>query len=299
MYIEDSQIRQLLTYEALIPEMRQALIAFSSGQVTQPLRNILPVPAYQGRYGVMSAVYQKLMGTKLVSIYPGNAGSKLPTHSSVIHLFSAETGQPLAMLDGDVITEMRTAAVSALAVQLLAPPDAGVLSILGAGVQARAHLTALCHVRAFRDVYVWNRTNPTAAKFAAEMGARQATLTDAVRKADVIVTATSASKPVLQGVHLQKRALIVSVGAVGPTLRELDDAALAGTLIADSRQAVQAESGDVILSRAHVYAELGELLSGAKPIPSSDRVIFKSVGIAVEDVAAAGLIYRSFLHLES
>jgi thiomorpholine-carboxylate dehydrogenase len=299
MYIEDSQIRQLLTYEALIPEMRQALIAFSSGQVTQPLRNILSIPAYQGRYGVMSAVYQKLMGTKLVSIYPRNAGLKLPTHSSVIHLFSAETGQPLAMLDGDVITEMRTAAVSALAVQLLAPPDARVLSILGAGVQARAHLTALGNVRAFREVYFWNRTDAKAATLAAEMGACEATLTDAVRKADVIVTATSASEPVLQGVHLQKKTVIVSVGAVGPTLRELDDAAMAGTLVADSRQAVQAESGDVILSRAHVYAELGELLSGAKPIPSSDRVIFKSVGIAVEDVAAAGLIYRSFLHFES
>jgi ornithine cyclodeaminase/alanine dehydrogenase-like protein (mu-crystallin family) len=294
MYLDHEQIKKIISYDALVPEMRRALIEFSAGRVAQPLRTILAVPQYHGRFAVMPAVYGEVMGTKMVSVYPGNASHNLPTHSSEIHLFSAVTGQSLAILHGDLITEMRTAAVSSIATDLLSPPNARVLAILGAGTQARAHATALRRVRSFDEVYVWSR-NPTAAQnFAREIGGKAATIEETVRHADIIVTATSASQPILRGDLMKQKALIVAVGAVGPGLRELDDAAMTGTLIVESGEAALHESGDVILSGATVYAELGELLSGTRSLPKTDRIIYKSLGIAVEDVATANLIFKLF-----
>jgi ornithine cyclodeaminase/alanine dehydrogenase-like protein (mu-crystallin family) len=294
MYLDHKQIKEIISYDALIPVLRQALIEFSAGRVTQPLRTILGIPQHHGRFAVMPAVYGDVMGTKLVSVYPGNASLHLPTHSSEIHLFSAVTGQSLAILHGDLITEMRTAAVSSIATDLLSPPTARVLAILGAGNQARAHVTALRGVRGFDEIYIWSRNPAASQRLAHEVGATAATIEEAVRHADVIVTATSASEPILHGNQLKQKALIVAVGSVGPTLRELDDAAMMGTLVVESRDAALHESGDVLLSGATVYAELGELLSGVKSLPSTDRVIFKSLGIAVEDVATASLVFKLF-----
>jgi ornithine cyclodeaminase/alanine dehydrogenase-like protein (mu-crystallin family) len=294
MYLDHEQVKKTISYEALIPELRQALIAFSAGRATQPLRTILGVPEYKGRFAVMPAVYGDVMGTKMVSVYPGNAALGLPTHSSEIHLFSAVTGQSLAMLHGDLITEMRTAAVSSIATDLLSPPKARVLAILGAGAQARAHATALRRVRDFEEIYLWSRNPAAAERLAREIGGKAASIEEAVRHADVIVTATSASEPVLHGNQLKQKALIVAVGAVGPSLRELDDAAMAGTLVVESREAALCESGDVLRSGATVYAELGELLAGTKGLPHTDRVIYKSLGIAVEDVATANLVFKLF-----
>jgi ornithine cyclodeaminase/alanine dehydrogenase-like protein (mu-crystallin family) len=294
MYLDHEQVKKTISYEALIPELRRALIEFSAGRATQPLRTILGVPEHQGRFAVMPAVYGDVMGTKMVSVYPGNAALGLPTHSSEIHLFSAITGQSLAMLHGDLITEMRTAAVSSIATDLLTPPKARVLAILGAGNQARAHATALRRVRDFEEVYLWSRNPAAAERLAREIGGKAASIEEAVHHADVIVTATSASEPVLHGNQLKQKALIVAVGAVGPSLRELDDAAMAGALVVESSEAALRESGDVLLSGATVYAELGELLSGTKGLPNTDRVIYKSLGIAIEDVATANLVFKLF-----
>jgi ornithine cyclodeaminase/alanine dehydrogenase-like protein (mu-crystallin family) len=294
MYLDHEQIKKIISYDALVPEMRRALIEFSAGRVTQPLRTILAVPQHHGRFAVMPAVYGDVMGAKMVSVYPGNASHNLPTHSSEIHLFSAVTGQSLAILHGDLITEMRTAAVSSIAADLLSPPHARVLAILGAGTQACAHATALRRVRSFDEVYVWSRNPIAVQNLAREIGGRAATIAEAVRHADVIVTATSASEPILCGDQIKQNALVIAVGAVGPSLRELDNAAMAGTLVVESREAALLESGDVILSGATVYAELGELLAGTKSLPKTDRIVYKSLGIAVEDVATANLIFKLF-----
>jgi thiomorpholine-carboxylate dehydrogenase len=243
--------------------------------------------------GIMPAVSDEAMGVKLVSFYPGNAGTDIPTHLAMILLFRPDTGEPLAVLDGRLITEMRTAAVSAAVTKRLASPDAHVLALLGSGVQAKAHLEALGRVRDFDDVRVWSRTADHAKRFAAEHGARAMDAEQAVRGADVIVTATNARAPILAGAWLEPGAHVNAVGSPRPTWRELDDAAMANVLIVDSREAVLKESGDVILSQAAIYAEAGEIFAGVKSPPASATTVFKSVGIAAEDIAAARLVYEA------
>jgi len=209
------------------------------------------------------------------------------------HLFEPETGQPLAFLDGRLITEMRTAAVSAAVTRHLAPEDASVLTLLGSGIQAHAHLQALRHVCQFGEVRVWSQTPEHARRFAAQHGAKAMDLEPAVRGADVIVTATNALEPFLKGEWLKVGAHVNSVGSPRPTWRELDDVAMHNTLIVDSREAVLKESGDVILSKASIFAEAGELFAGLKVPQRSATTVFKSVGIAVEDVATARLVYNA------
>jgi len=242
--------------------------------------------------GIMPAVTEDGMGAKLVCFFPKNAGSQVPTLLAMIALFEPETGQPLAFLDGRLITEMRTAAVSAAVTKYLAPNnDRRVLALLGSGVQAKAHLQALRHVCQFDEVRVWSRTPDRAQRFAALHGAKAMELEPAVRGADVIVTATNALEPFLKGEWLKRGAHINAVGSPRPTWRELDDVAMHNTLIVDSREAVLKESGDVILSGAPIFAEAGELFAGLKVPQRSETTVFKSVGIAVEDIAAARLVY--------
>jgi thiomorpholine-carboxylate dehydrogenase len=214
---------------------------------------------------------------------------------AMIQLFRAETGEPLAVMDGRLITEMRTAAVSAIATDLLAPKETPVLAILGSGVQARSHLTALRLVRQFEEVRVWSRTRAHAEGFAEETGALIAgSVEAAVRDASVVITVTSADEPVLRGEWLAANAYVNAVGAVGANRRELDEQAmLQRRVVVESRASALQESGDLILSGASVYAELGELLS-LSVVPEADRgFVFKSLGIAAEDIAAAWLVYRS------
>jgi thiomorpholine-carboxylate dehydrogenase len=233
------------------------------------------------------------MGIKLVTFYPNNAARGLPTHLAVIQLFAPETGEALALIDGRLITEMRTAAVSAAATKVLAAPDAEALAILGSGVQARAHVEALRRVRAFAEMRVWGRTRAHAERFAAEVGARVMEAEDAVRGADVIVTATAATEPVLRGAWLKPGAHVNAIGWRGHTSRELDDAAMANVVVVESREAAHDQCGDVILSGAQIHAELGEILAGDKPARAEETTIFDSVGIAVEDIAAAQLVYQA------
>jgi thiomorpholine-carboxylate dehydrogenase len=260
--------------------------------VIQPVRTMLTVEEGQRFLAVMPAVMREGMGAKLVCFYPKNAGSEWPTHLATIMLFDTESGRPLAVLDGRLITEMRTAAVSAAVTRRLAPGGARVLALLGSGVQARAHLEALRQVCRFDEVRVWSRSPAHAQAFAARHAVRAMDAEDAVRGADVIVTATSSREPVLRGAWLKAGAHVNAVGACLPTWRELDDEALnRSTLIVDSREAALRESGDVILSGARIFAEAGEVFAGAK-LPSREATtVFKSLGLAVEDIAAARLVY--------
>src|SRR6266508_6327905 len=217
--LDEEAVRQHLRMEDLIPAMARALADLSSGRVVQPVRTMLPIAEHQGFFAVMPA-YAGALGAKLVTFYPGNQG--IPTHHALILLFRPETGEPLAILDGRLITEMRTAAVSAVATRLLARPDASSLAILGSGVQARSHLEALRLVRDLPDVRVWSPRN--AGAFAERFGVRAtASAEEAVRGADVVVVATSSERPVLRGAWLAPGAHINAVGAPRPTWRELDD----------------------------------------------------------------------------
>jgi ornithine cyclodeaminase/alanine dehydrogenase-like protein (mu-crystallin family) len=297
MYLSEDQIRPLLTYESLIPAIRQALIDYSTGKVDQPLRQILRVKDVAGApigwFATMPVIAGEFMAVKTVTFYPGNTG--LPTHLATIELLDRVTGNPLAIMDGRLITEMRTAAVSAVAAQTLAP-NAKTLGILGSGVQARSHIEALrvAHPE-FREpgaVKVWSRNPAKSAQLAAETRATAVEIEQAAA-CDVVVTVTSATTSVLLGKWLAPQSLVVAVGAVGPQLRELDDEAMQGTLIAESRQGAENESGDVILSRAKVYAELGEILAGAAAPPPPGRRVFKSLGMAIEDLTGAALVWRA------
>jgi ornithine cyclodeaminase/alanine dehydrogenase-like protein (mu-crystallin family) len=211
----------------------------------------------------------------------------------MILLFRPETGEPLVTMDGRLITEMRTAAVSAVATDALARADVSVLAILGSGVQARSHLEALRFVRKFREVRVWSPRNSK--EFARQFNiTAAASAEEAVRGADVIVVATSATTPVLLGEWLSPGTHINAVGATRPDWRELDDEALRRARIyVESREPALKESGDIIAA-GHVFAEIGEVLGGSKKGRTSDEEItlFKSVGVAVEDIVAADLVYR-------
>lgn len=299
MYIAESEVRSLLTYDALIPAIRQALIDYSAGRVNQPPRSILRAGNAQGHdngwFAVMPVVYGEVMAVKTVTFFAGNAARGLHTHMAVIELLSRETGEPLALMDGRVITEMRTAAVSAVALDALARPDVTSLGILGAGVQARSHLETLRRVRpGLKDIRIWSRNPQNAERLAQEVSARAVSPEEAA-SADVVLTATASSTPVLRGQWLKPDAVVLAVGAVGAQLRELDDeAAVSSWLVAESRQGVEREAGDVVLSGAKVQAEIGEILADSDlPVPRGGRILFKSVGMAVEDLVAARLVWKA------
>jgi ornithine cyclodeaminase/alanine dehydrogenase-like protein (mu-crystallin family) len=285
-------VRRHLRMEQLIPAMEKALIDFSAGRVTQPVRSVIPVNPPGGFLGLMPALADGL-GVKIVTFYPPNADRGIPTHMATIFLVDPETGAPLAVMDGRLITEMRTAAVSAVATKLLAPEDASVLAILGSGVQARSHNEALGLVGHFEEVRVWSRGQDHAEKFAEEIGGKSMSAEAAVKDADVVVVVTSSTTPVLKGSWLKPGSHVNAVGACRPDWRELDDDAMANIVFVDSREGAKKESGDVILSNAKIYAELGEALAGKADPRRDETTIFKSLGMAVEDIAAAILVYRS------
>jgi thiomorpholine-carboxylate dehydrogenase len=290
MFLGEREVRELLRMEELIPAMAGALRDLSTGKVLQPMRVVLPVAEHKGFFGVMPA-YGGALGAKLVTFFPNNTG--LPTHHAMILLFRPETGEPLVTMDGRLITEMRTAAASAVATEALARSNASVLAILGSGVQARSHLEALGIVRKFREVRVWSPRN--AAEFARQFNVTAAaSAEEAVRGADVIVVATAATTPVLMGEWLALGTHINAVGATRPNWRELDDETLRKARIyVDSREAAMKESGDIIAA-GEIFAEIGEVVAGTKRGRESEEEItlFKSVGVAVEDVVAAELVYR-------
>jgi ornithine cyclodeaminase/alanine dehydrogenase-like protein (mu-crystallin family) len=293
MFLDEERVEALLHWGELFRTMEKALIDFSARRVTQPVRTVIPVPEQGAFFGIMPAVYGDVMGTKLVSVFPRNADRGLHTHLAIIYLMRSDTGEGLAAMDGRVITAWRTAAVSAIATKVLSSAGARVLAILGSGVQARTHFHALKLVRSFEEIRIWSRTPEHAKQFAAETGATYMSAEQAVRGADVIVTVTNAAEPVLRGAWLKDGAHVNAVGAVGPKARELDDDAMKNAVVlVESREAALEESGEIMQSGVQIYAELGEVLIGKIPKPQGKTTVFKSLGIAVEDVAAGELVYR-------
>ncbi len=304
MFISEQEVRAVLRYDALIPAIREALIDYSAGKVIQPPRTILRADnaegVHNGWFAVMPVIAGDVMAVKTVTFYPANSALGLPTHMAVIELLRRSTGEPLAVMDGRLITEMRTAAVSAVAFSALAPQHFAAhpasLGILGSGVQAHAHILALRHVwPALSDIRIWSRNQASAARLAAETGAR-AVEQEKAAAADVVLTATASPEPVLHGGWLKPNALVLAVGATGASLRELDDQVMRSSfVVAESRAAVERESGDVRLSGVAVQAEIGALLAdpGHHTIPRDRRIVFKSVGLAIEDLTASRLVWQA------
>jgi len=308
LLLTEADLARVLEMRALIPAMREALRRFSSGDVVQPVRSTLRIEPAGGYYAPMPAYLRDgrggALGLKSVAFFPGNAGAR-PTHLATVLLLDPATGELLALLDGRLITEMRTAAVTAVSVELLARPDARRLAMLGSGVQARSHLRALALVRPPASVRVWSPTAEHARRFAREMADEAAcpiepaaSVAEAVAGADIVVAVTSARKPVLEGAHLEPGMHVCAVGASTPDRRELDAEAVARCRVfVDSRAAARIEAGDLLMAEAegrvgadHVVAELGEVAAGAPGRGGPEEItLFKSLGLAVEDVASARL----------
>lgn len=310
LVLTESDVRAMLPLDDLIESMQAALVQFSSGRVQQPLRTVLEVGAQKAFFGVMPAFIPDppALGTKLVSVFGSNAAEGLPTHLATIVLLDPRTGELLALLDGRYITEARTAATSAVSARLLAREDAATLAILGSGVQARSHLEAIARVRTLREVRVWSPNEERRAAFVREMeGHGGAPVTAApsaqaaVDGADLVVLATSSRETVVRNEWIADGAHVCAVGACRPDQRETDTALIRrARLFVDSRTGALAESGDIILpikegaiDASHIAGELGEVASGTvQGRTSRDEItLFKSLGMAVEDVAAAHLAY--------
>lgn len=299
-FFSEEEVRARLRMPDLIDAMQRALIEFSAGRVEQPVRTVLGFGSEKSFFGLMPCYVPSLpaLGAKLVAVCHANSTRGLDTHQAVIVMLDPVTGVAEAILDGRYITESRTAAVSAVSAKLLARKDARVLAILGSGVQARSHLEALRLVRGFREVRVWSPTAARLQQFSAETGARAMENAESVvRGADVVVAVTASPTPVVQNEWVEDGTHIIAVGACIPTRRELDPVLVArARLIVDSRAAALKEAGDVVIGIAegrwtadHISAELGEL-----PLRCDDRevTVFKSLGLAVEDVFAANLVMR-------
>jgi alanine dehydrogenase len=309
--LTEQHVQGLLPMTDLIPAMEAALARFSAREVLQPVRTVLSVGPTHAFFGLMPAYVESppRLGAKLVTVFNRNLERGLPSHLATILLLDPETGALLAVMDGRYITEARTAAVSAVSARHLARPRAEVLAIIGTGVQARSHLEALAEVRPLREVRVWSPQAKSRERFVAEMTNRvpvplraEATAEAAVRDADLVVLVTASPTPVLDSAWVAPGAHVMSVGACRPDQREMDPALVArARLFVDSRDAALVESGDVVMGIAdgrfaagHVRGELGEVVLGRVTGRDSDEAItvFKSLGMAVEDVVAADLVLR-------
>jgi len=310
LVISHADVVRLLPMADCIDVMAEALRATSRGAAVLPLRSVVWMPDRTGMIGLMPGYLGQpaSLGLKIVSIFPGNHGTGYDSHQGVVMLFDLQHGTPIAIIDASSITAIRTAAVSGAATRALARDDAGDLAILGAGVQATTHLAAMRAVRTIRRVRVWSRNRDHAQRFADASAVPVevvATPRDAVAGADLICTTTAAREPILEGAWLAPGAHVNAVGACFASARELDAAAVArARMIVDRRESALAESGDFLLARAegaigddHIAGELGEVLLGSLTGRRSpgEITLFKSLGIAVEDLAAAHHIYAQAL----
>ncbi|MGI8919720.1 MAG: ornithine cyclodeaminase family protein [Pyrinomonadaceae bacterium] len=312
LILDHSQVTHLLPIKDCIPLMRDALIAMAAGKAYQPLRTIIRAPDAKGVMGLMPAYMSgdsAAFGLKAICVFPENPARGKDAHQGAVLLFSGETGELLAMMNASAITANRTAAVSGVATDLLARADACNLAILGSGVQARSHLIAMSHVRALARCRIASRNIEHAQRFAEEM--RQhlsfpiepvATIAAALEGADLIVTATNAKEPIVKREWITDGAHLNLVGACTPNSREANSMTIAAaSLFVDSRESALSEAGDYILAAAdglvgphHIRAELGEVLQGDETGRKSPEeiTIFKSLGIAIEDLFAAEYLYR-------
>ena len=304
--LSQAEVTALLPMEECIPVMDRALRTLAEGGAQLPLRTVLKLPDGKGFFGVMPARLgtPDTLGLKAIAVFPGNEGTALDSHQGLVILFHPDSGAPIAVLDASSITAIRTAAVSGVATRCLARPEAGDLALLGSGVQARSHLAAMRAVRRLRRVRAWS---PHAARLAAFVGWARGRLgieveptaspREAVLGADLICTVTASAVPVVQSEWVAEGAHINAVGSSIPTSRELDTATIRrARLIVDRVESARAEAGDFLIPRqegaiddAHILGELGEVLIGrirGRTGPA-DLTVFKSLGLAIEDLAAA------------
>ena len=285
----EAAIAGVLDWPGTIDAFERAMIAFSAGEMVQPVRQMLPVPGRDAFMGAMPAIGEA-MAVKVVTLFHGNAGTDIPTHQAVILVFDRDDRLAVAALDGRLITEMRTAAGSAAAARRLAVESPEVTTVMGSGVQARAHAGALASVRPLGELRLWARSEDSGRACADEIGAVfVADAETAVRDADIVACTTSATEPILAGAWLKPGAFVAAVGWNGRDGRELDDAAMANAVIVDSRDAARDQSGNVRGSGCEIFAEIGEVLADTRTVPAGATAIYDTVGIAVMDLAAAKL----------
>jgi len=306
LWLTESDVRAVLSTTELIDAMESALAALSGGRVVQPVRTAIET-GDRTFFALMPAFdnANAILGAKLVTVTPANFHKGLHTHLAAISLFDPRTGELAAVMDGRYITEVRTAAASAVSVRWLARDDTSALAILGAGVQARSHLAALPAVRNFKEIRVWSPTRANLERFVAEAGPRvqpSKTAEEAVRGAGVVVLATNAVTPAIQDAWVDPGTHVIAIGACRPTQQEIDPALVArANLVVDSKAAALQESGDIVqpirqgrITADHVRAELGEIVAGQKAgrRDDSEITLFKSLGQAIEDLVAADLAFR-------
>ncbi|MEP7028151.1 MAG: ornithine cyclodeaminase family protein [Candidatus Eisenbacteria bacterium] len=311
LFVNEKGVYDLLPMATCVPLMREALATFARGDAVLPLRSLVRLPDGSGLLGLMPGYLgaPRSFGIKVVSVMPGNHGTPYDSHQGVVMLFGLTHGEPLAILDATAITAIRTAAASAAATDLLARADAGDLALIGSGAQARTHLAAMRAVRTLRRVRVWSRSRANAERFAREESAGAGiaievveTGEEAVRGADLVCTTTGAKEPVLRGAWLMEGAHVNAVGACFAAYRELDTEAVARSrFYTDCRESCVNEAGDFLIPRAegaigdaHLLGELGEVFLGrveGRQSPA-DITAYESLGIALEDLAAAHAILR-------
>jgi ornithine cyclodeaminase/alanine dehydrogenase-like protein (mu-crystallin family) len=312
LLLSHDEVCALLPVAECISLMHAALVSLAEGLAHQPLRTIVRPPGAAGLLGLMpsySSGERSAFGLKAICVFPGNAARGKDSHQGAVLMFSAETGELLAVVNASAVTAVRTAAVSGVATRALACEDAGDLAVVGAGVQARAHVEAMSHVRRIRRCRVASRRVESARRLADELqGSYEfpfeavGTVEEALRGADLIVTATNAAEAVVRREWVSAGAHINAVGACTPNARELDaETVAASSLFVDSVESTLNEAGDYLraaqeraVAPGHIRAELGEVLKGSKPGRTSaeEITLFKSLGLAVEDLAAAEYLYR-------
>jgi alanine dehydrogenase len=309
--LTERQVQSLLPMPDLIAAMESALAKFSAREVLQPVRSVLTVGPTKAYFGLMPAYVPSpaSLGAKLVTVFGENHKRDLPSHLATILLLDPETGALQAIMDGRYITEARTAAVSAVSTRFLARPDASTLAIIGSGVQARSHLEAYQLVRQLKQVRIWSPKQRSREQFVEDMSGHVSvpivaadTAEAAVRGADLIVLVTSSPTPVIEDAWVSTGAHVVCVGACRPNQQEMPPALVGRSrLYVDSKAAAVVEAGDIVMNIAaklfdesHIRGEIGELVLGRVPGRGSadDITVFKSLGMAVEDVVAADLVFR-------
>ncbi len=311
LVVSQAEVARFLPMGACMEAMAAALASLARGDAILPLRQVLMLPGGEGAFAVMPAALDapRPLGLKTITVFPGNHGTAFDSHQGAVLLFERKHGSLSAIMEASAITAIRTAAVSGVATRLLARGDAGDLAILGTGVQAGTHLEAMREARPLRRVRAWSRDPANVARFVERarrrLGATVEPAPDARAAAigaDLVCTTTASREPVLRGEWLSPGAHVNAVGASRPDARELDASAIArARLFVDRRESALNEAGDFLLARAegavgddHILAELGEVVAGSRPGRRTDDeiTVFKSLGLAVEDLAAAELIYE-------
>ena len=310
LIVNQNEVRRLLPMRECMDVMTATLSALARGEAIQPLRTVMRLPEKVGALGVMPSFLANIesMGLKVISVFPGNHGTKYDSHQGAVLLFEAKHGQLLSLMDASAITAIRTAAVSGVATRLLSRYNATTLAILGSGVQARTHLAAMIEARGITRVRVWGRDASRARQFADRETERHgitvttvSTVKEAVADADIICTTTAAPEPILIGEWIAKGTHVNAVGSSVPFTRELDTAAVKNArLFVDRRESTVNEAGDFLFPKkegaiddSHIVGEIGEILVGTvEGRRTADEItLFKSLGLGVEDLAAASHVY--------